>query len=78
MLSGSHIGVPKDNGSVYIKDGDLDALWNRQTTHAIQFALSGTRVACLADNGTAFAKQGAVNATQWTTEADHVTEIALS
>src|SRR5262249_43187986 len=73
--SGTRIGVIL-NGTLYVKDGALDAPWVAESGNATSVALAGTRIGVIS-NGTLYVKDGALDA-PWVAESGNAIETALS
>ncbi len=74
-LAGNRIGVLQ-NGTVFVKEGGLSALWTEVSTGCQQIALAGNRIGVL-QNGTVFVKEGGLSA-PWTEVSTGCQQIALA
>jgi hypothetical protein len=65
-----------EGGTLFVKEGALDAAWVTEAGGVQNFALSGNRIGVI-EGGTLFVKEGALDAA-WVTEAGGVQSFALS
>jgi microsomal dipeptidase-like Zn-dependent dipeptidase len=75
-VSRNRIGVLQTNGTLYVKEGALNALWTEESSNVQSFALAGDRIGVLQTNGTVYVKEGALDA-GWTEESSNVQSFAL-
>ena len=74
QLEGNRIGIIS-GGTLFVKEGRLDALWVRVHDNVTSFQLQGNRIGVVSGE-TLFAKEGKLDA-RWVRERDNVTSFLL-
>ncbi len=71
------IGSLSTDGTLYVKEGALDAPWVKESVGVKTGVLSGNRIGALTTDGTFYVKEGGLDA-PWVKESVGVTSAALS
>ncbi len=71
------IGVLTNDGVALVKEGPLNAPWDREYENVKQLVVDGDRIGVLTHDGVALVKEGALNAA-WDRQYENVAQLALS
>ncbi|MEU4252259.1 glycoside hydrolase family 19 protein [Amycolatopsis sp. NPDC026612] len=66
-----------EGDTLFVKEGGLDAEWERQESGVKKFQLDGDRIAVLKNDGSLLAKEGDLGPDWYTVDADSVTDFQI-